>query len=231
MDITLTIAVIGASISVIGWIVNYILSTSAERRRQNLITQIEFTKQQLEELYGPLAFLVMEGRHSFSEAMQTITDFFVESTDNPERQDFIRGSEIVNKDNTFTLKEDSLVDVKTDMDDSNLVVSYNEDEKEIWKYWIENEFFPRNEKIKNLLASKTHLIEGEKIPNSWVEFITHSNSWRIHFERWKKGKTKYPQYSKTRYPKEFSDDVITTFQLLKKRQVYLMGLVGRKESN
>jgi hypothetical protein len=35
MDATIKIAVLGASISVVGWIVNYILSTSAERHRRN----------------------------------------------------------------------------------------------------------------------------------------------------------------------------------------------------
>src|SRR5689334_22228824 len=73
MDIALTIAILGASVSVIGWVVTHILTTSAERRRQRLIFQMEFTKQQLEELYGPLAFLVLEG-HQSSHDLRTSLD-------------------------------------------------------------------------------------------------------------------------------------------------------------
>lgn len=235
MDATLTIALIGASISVIGWIANYILSASAERRRQSLISQIEFTKQQLEELYGPLVFLVIEGHHSFSEAMQTLSSFFSKTVDYPESTDFIRDRVVLNENETLDkdesdIEEDSLarVEIGGSIKNSTLIF-HDEDENDIWKYWIENEFFPRNEKIKSLLASKTHLIENDKIPNSWVEFIEHYNSWRIHFERWQKGKAKYPQYSKTGWPKNFDNDVISTFEKLKRRQSYLMGLVAGNE--
>jgi len=61
MDITWAVAILGAVVTALGWLVTHILSTSAENRRQRLISQAEFTKQQLEELYGPLAFQLLEG--------------------------------------------------------------------------------------------------------------------------------------------------------------------------
>jgi hypothetical protein len=51
MDTALTVAILGAVVTAIGWLVTHILSTSAERHRQRVVAQIEFTKQQLEELY------------------------------------------------------------------------------------------------------------------------------------------------------------------------------------
>lgn len=65
MNTALTVAILGAVVTAIGWLITHILSTSAERRHQRLIAQVEFTKQQLEELYGPLAFLILEGEQSF----------------------------------------------------------------------------------------------------------------------------------------------------------------------
>lgn len=220
MDTTITIAILGASISVVGWIVNYILSTSAERHRQKLLTQIEFTKQQLEELYGPLVFLVTEGQSAFSEVMKTTA-----STIKNER---IANSLVVSKSKHRLRTEDkeAKININGNVTDSRIELGQDD---EVWKYWIENEFFPRNEKIKALLANKTHLIEGEQMPASWLDFIEHYNSWKVNFDRWQKGLTKYPLYSRTGWPQNFDDDILSTFKLLKKRQAYLMGIIsGRR---
>jgi hypothetical protein len=206
MDATITIAILGASISVVGWIVNYILSTLAERNRQRLLTQIEFTKQQLEELYGPLVFLVMEGNHSFSEALRTLEAVY--STDTT--LDFA--------------PENNPSRSQTDENIASNSVPFEKDD-EVWKYWIQNEFIPRNERIKSLIANKTHLIEGAQMPQSWLNFIEHHNSWRIKLELWQKGLVEYPRYSRTAWPRDFNDDVLSTFKLLKERQAYLLGII------
>ncbi len=216
MDTTITIAVLGASISVIGWIVNYILNTSAERNRQRLLTQIEFTKQQLEELYGPLVFLVMEGRYSFSEAIKSIASMPISELEIPSKEQIVQ-----------TNNKGKKIEIRGNITDSKLINLGDGDE--VWIYWIENEFFPRNEKIKTLIALKTHLIEGEEMPKSWLEFIEHYNSWKVNFDRWQKGLTKYPLFSRTGWPQDFDDSILSTFKLLKKRQAYLMGIIaGRR---
>ncbi len=223
MDTTITIAVIGSLISVMGWIVNYILSTTAERRRQRLIVQIEFTKQQLEELYGPLVFLVVEGRYSFLEAMQTMTQSGEQDTDSEYKS--MRRKHL----NSIGDIGSTAVNLETsgNVDDGTLASAQND---KTWEYWIENEFFPRNEKIRELIANKTHLIEGAQMPKSWLEFIEHYNSWKVNFGRWQKGLAKYPLYSKTGWPQEFDNDILSTFELIKKRQSHLMGMiVGKNE--
>src|SRR5437588_3961554 len=72
MDTALTVAILGAVVTAIGWLVTYILSTSTERQRQRLLAQVEFTKQQLEELYGPLAFLILEDKQSWLDLQEIL---------------------------------------------------------------------------------------------------------------------------------------------------------------
>ena len=71
MDTALAIALIGASVSVMGWVINHALNTSSDRTRERLNFQLDYTKQQLEQLYGPLAFLILEGRRSFNDLLLT----------------------------------------------------------------------------------------------------------------------------------------------------------------
>lgn len=186
MDLTLTIAILGAAVSAIGWVANYILSTAADKRRQRLISQLDFTKQQLEELYGPLAFLVLEGEQSFRELLEVLGRNFV----------------LLGEDGTISEQ-----DLKT------------------WFFWIENDFFPRNQKMKDLLASKTHLIEGERVPESFLAFLNHEHSWKLLHERWQKQSIPYSWHSKVNYPQEFPKDVLSTFEKLKQRHSRLLGEV------
>jgi hypothetical protein len=187
MDTTLTIAVLGATVSALGWVANYIVSTTADKRRQRLISRLEFTKQQLEELYGPLAFLVLEGRRTWQDLLAVLGRDYVFPADNR---------------------------------------ALPEKELEVWLFWVENDFFPRNYKIQELLSTKTHLIEGEKVPDSYLAFLDHHNSWKILHERWEKQKNEYSWHSKLNWPLEFEKDVISTFEELKKRHSRLLGRVS-----
>jgi hypothetical protein len=65
MDATLIIALIGALVTALGWLVTNLLSASSEKHRRRLIYQTKFIRQQLNQLYGPLAFLLLEGQQTF----------------------------------------------------------------------------------------------------------------------------------------------------------------------
>ena len=87
----------------------------------------------------------------------------------------------------------------------------------LWLFWVENDFFPRNEKIQQLLMTKTHLIEGGTIPKSFLQFLEHYNSWKVLHLRWQKEGASYSWHSKTNWPTSFEKDVLTTFESLKLR--------------
>jgi hypothetical protein len=191
MDITWAIAILGAVVTALGWLATHSLSTSAENRRQQLISRVEFTKQQLEELYGPLAFLLLEGRQTFH-ALEVV------------------------------LGRDHLKDED--------VASFSEPELEAWRFWIDADFFPRNEEIKKLLAKKTHLIEGSEVPKSYLTFLDHHNSWKINHERQLQKGIAYGWHSKINWPDQFEEDVLSTFNELKKRQATLIGMISETPS-
>lgn len=190
MDTTLTVAILGAVVTALGWLVTHILSTSSDRRRQSLLAQLDFTKRQLEELYGPLAFLVIEGQQSFRDLIATLgrNVIFPEGYDLPEN------------------------------------------ELALWLFWVENDFFPRNEKVKALISSKTHLIEGEKVPESFLAVVERHNSWMMMHKRWQQQGVKYAWYAKERWPREFNQEVLATFEILKKRHSILIGKVSEGNS-
>ncbi|HLZ55758.1 MAG TPA: hypothetical protein VKR06_02325 [Ktedonosporobacter sp.] len=189
MDTALIIATLGAVVTAIGWLVTHILSTSAERRRQRLSAQVEFTKQQLEELYGPLAFLVLQGEQSSRDLAGAL------------------GKNLVFPENGQIEGEE----LKT------------------WLFWVENDFFPRHQKIVALLASKAHLIEGERMPESFLTFLNHQHSWKLNHERWQKQGIAYSWHSKVSYPREFAKEVLSTFEQLKKRHSLLIGKIVKDD--
>src|SRR5258708_16713285 len=165
MNIPWTIAILGACVPALGWLVTHTLANSTEDRRQRLIFQMELTKQQLEELYGPLAFLVLEGQ-------QSVRDMFA-----------VLGW-------TRVFEHGSIL---------------SEKELSTWLFYAENDFFPRNQKIIEPLSSKTHLIEGEGVPESFLTFIDHYNSWHINHLRWQKQGIEYGWRSKIPWPPGFDE--------------------------
>lgn len=68
----LLVAAITAAVAVAGWVVNYVLTGRNERRRREAEAQLKHTEKQLEELYGPLAFLVIEGQCTFADLLDSL---------------------------------------------------------------------------------------------------------------------------------------------------------------
>jgi hypothetical protein len=190
MYVTLAVALLGAVVTAFGWLITHILSTSAESRRLWLISQMEFIKQQLEELYGPLTFLILEGLQSFHDCNAALGW----KEGDPWRE----------------------------------VLS--EQEHQTISFWVEYEFFPRNKKILELISSKTHLIEGEGVPESFLIFIEHYNSWSIKHLRWQKQGVEYGWHSNIPWPMNFNEDVLSTFSRLKKHHADLIGMIAEAPS-
>lgn len=185
MDVAVTAAIIAALVSIISWIANYIFSGLAERRHQKLSASLKHIEKQLEELYGPLAFLIIEGKRSFYDLLEAL-----------------------GRNCVFSIEKD-----------------LSPEELKTWLFWAENDILPRNEKIQVLLSSKTHLIEGGKMPKSYLNFLDHYNSWKLSHLRWKKEGKKYSWHSKINWPEDFDNNVLNTFENLKQRHSCLVGKV------
>ena len=95
----------------------------------------------------------------------------------------------------------------------------------LWLFWVDNDFMPRNQRIQELLAGKSHLIHGNEIPESYLTFLDHYNSWQITHKRYKEEGVPYQWHSKANWPKQFEDDIICTFRELKETQAKLIGLI------
>lgn len=187
MTIPTQVALIAAVVTMAGWLTSHVLQSQREQKAKKNEALLKFTEKQLEELYGPLAFLIIEGRRTFNDLLEIFG----------RKQVFVHGMPLT------------------------------EEELKIWMFWAENDFLPRNEKIKALLMCKTHLIEGDGIPDSYMTFLDHCNSWQINHLRWKKENVDYGWRSKINWPKEFSENVLDTFNALRQRHASLVFELNR----
>ncbi|HYW70499.1 MAG TPA: hypothetical protein VE961_05665 [Pyrinomonadaceae bacterium] len=185
MNVSILVAIITAFVTATGWLVSHILLTRREDKNRQTDSSLKFIDRQLEELYGPLAFLMWEGDRAFKDLLETLGRPYVFSGDRP----------------------------------------LPEAELKLWLFWLDQFFFPKNEKIRELLMNNTHLIEGSEMPASYVRFLEHYNSWRIEHLRWKQEGVPYSWHSKMNWPLEFSSDVLNTFKTLKARQAVYKGKV------
>lgn len=187
MDVALWVAAITAAVSIAGWVINHVLTSQRDIRNQQRKAYLSYTERQLEELYGPLAILVVDGRRSFLELLATLGR-----------------SHVFHEDGRLS-----------------------PDELRTWLFWTEHEFLPRNEKIKSLLTSHAHLIEGHVLPDSYVRYLDHHNSWAINHLRWQEEGIEYSWHSRVNYPKEFEDEVLHTLHTLKSRHADLVAAIGQ----
>ena len=183
LETPIVVALIAGVITALGWIATHIFSDRRERTRQQTEASLKHVESQLKELYGPLAFLVYEGRRTFLDLLDRLGRNYV----------FEEGTELP------------------------------EEELKTWLFWAEHSLIPKNEKIKQLLMSKTHLIEGPRFPESYIAFLDHHNSWMINHERWKQENVKYSWHSKINWPESFGEEVLSTFESLKEKHAALLG--------
>jgi len=73
-----------------------------------------------------------------------------------------------------------------------------------------------NNAIVNIILTKSHLIEGNTIPLSYIHFLTHVEIWHAYLETEFEG-VPYPQseFPEAYYPIEFEKDIYSTTETLK----------------
>jgi hypothetical protein len=72
MNPTILVALITATVTALGWLVNNLLSQRREARKAQTEASLRYVERQLEELYGPLASLMFEGRQIFQELLNSL---------------------------------------------------------------------------------------------------------------------------------------------------------------
>src|SRR5260370_303364 len=83
MNPTVIAAVVAATVAAVGWFVSYLLTTISARRSLRQTAALKYIERQLEELYGPLAFLILEGRQTFLELLASLGRDYVFTGDQP----------------------------------------------------------------------------------------------------------------------------------------------------
>jgi hypothetical protein len=201
MSTPLTVALIGAALTAVGWLVTSGLQSLRDSRSQKINALLTYTQKQLEELYGPLSALIVESEGAYQDSLDALRRSEEDlQAAFPDAQGQIRGTQL------------------------------SEEERETWLFWIEHSFFPRNESIKELIATKAYLIEvplmdgGEQpaLPDSYRAFLRHYLQWRMNHERWKEAKPPYGSYPTTPWPRQFDSDVKAAFKSLRLRHNKLL---------
>ncbi len=205
MNTAIIVAVIAASITAIGWVANYIFTTfrdrqqtATEENQKALGRKIEFTTHQIEELYAPLSALLLDSQCTYKELLLVLGIPFEKGAD-------------------------ARLPDENDLFDNELYRCQVNKHLDAWVFWIENDFFPRNEEIKKLIVSKVHLIDEDDIPQTFLDLLAHYSSWKVKHERWKQQKVKYNWHSDTPFPQDFRKEVIKKLQALKKQHTTLLG--------
>jgi hypothetical protein len=72
MNSAITVAIITACVTAVGWLVTNYLSQRREQQKAKAEATLRYVERQLEELYGPLVALIYEGRQVFQELLRSL---------------------------------------------------------------------------------------------------------------------------------------------------------------
>jgi hypothetical protein len=187
VETSVLVALIAAAVAMLGWVVAHYLEKRRSWAAERLSSQIAYRERQLSELYGPLAFLLIQGHQAFADVLEMV-DHKLELT-------------------------------RSAPDDPHV---------QLWLFYVDTVFMPRNQAIEELLAKGSHLIEGESsVPPSVLRFLKHHGSWRAEHQRWKQEGVPYAWRSRIVWPSEFEDEFLDAFERLKIEHARLLDLAFR----
>jgi hypothetical protein len=107
----------------------------------------------------------------------------------------------------------------------------------LWRLWMGNVIMPINTKMEDIITSNSHLISGSAMPQSFVEFLAHVETYKAVIKNWenvpldtveKMNPEIYVDLhtSILDFPESFHGDVERTFAALKRRQEALLVAAG-----
>jgi hypothetical protein len=77
IDAAVVTAIVAGAVTGVGWLVNQVLTGRADQARRHAQASLAYVERQLEELYGPLAFLLIEGTQTFQDLLDALGRRFV----------------------------------------------------------------------------------------------------------------------------------------------------------
>lgn len=77
MNTSIVVALIAGAVSAVGWMVNHILTDRRDREQKRTEALLKHVERQLEELYGPMAFLLYEARRAYQDLLDTLKRDYV----------------------------------------------------------------------------------------------------------------------------------------------------------
>ena len=83
METAVVVALITGCVTGLGWLVNHWLTSYKEERKRRTESELKYVERQIEELYGPLAFLLYEGRRTFNDLLDTLGRKYVFKNNDP----------------------------------------------------------------------------------------------------------------------------------------------------
>ena len=83
METPIIVALVAGSVTAVGWLVTHWLTARRDEQRRRTEAQLRYVERQIEELYGPLAFLIYEGRRTFVDLLETLGRGYVFAGDEP----------------------------------------------------------------------------------------------------------------------------------------------------
>lgn len=68
-----------------------------------------------------------------------------------------------------------------------LATEPSEEELRIWRLWVTHVLQAGNERIRELITTKSHLLIDDAMPKALLQFCAHTAGYRVTTERWKTG--------------------------------------------
>lgn len=88
---------------------------------------------------------------------------------------------------------------------------------EISAFFQESYFFPFHEKIREILMTRLHLVEGSRMPKSFEQYLEHSTQQLIQHRLWKELNVSTDHIEGIPWPRKFHEDIQTAMDTLMRR--------------
>jgi hypothetical protein len=98
----------------------------------------------------------------------------------------------------------------------------SEDDVRAWKYWLPHVFMPLNRRMFDVILARTDLIDGEEMPQCFIDFCAHVTGYEVTMAQWADGDYSTLASVINHPGSSFHRHVEMKYKELKKRQMTLL---------